>query len=311
MKNKFDCIVVLGPTASGKTKLACQIALHFNGEIISADSRQVYNELNIGTGKDLHEYTAGHVQIPVHLLNIADPRKQFYLHEYQEALKATLKMLFTKQTVPVICGGTGMYLDALRKDFVFTQVPENKELRLQLAALSKTELTDVLASMPSGVIAHVDFTSTKRMIRGVEIAMYLQHNQLKIEPSAINCQPLYIGIESPVEKRRREIAERLQQRLNDGLIEEVQQLLSKGVSHKRLQMLGLEYKFVSEHLQGKLNREELEQKLLTAIIQYAKRQMTWFRKMEKEGVQIRWFRKEEWPTVFAEVSKYFPVHRAI
>jgi tRNA dimethylallyltransferase len=285
--NNYNCIVVLGPTASGKTRLACRIAIALNGEVISADSRQVYKYLDIGTGKDLDEYEIDGKQIPYHLINIAEPQEQFYLHGFMQALKVSFESITNRGRLPVICGGTGLYLDALRKDFSYTQIKENASLRKELDVLPKDVLVAKLNEYPDEWVRHVDHDSKKRLIRGIEVAQYMSENALTAgEP--LPYKPLYIGIAPGLEERKKRISERLTRRLNVGLIEEVEALLQRGLTHERLQMLGLEYKYISYYLLGKITREELFSQLQTAIFQFAKRQMTWFRKMEKEGVLIHW-----------------------
>ena len=307
---KYDSIVILGPTASGKTKLACLVAKRFEGEIISADSRQVYKALDIGTGKDLQEYVAEGVQVPVHLVDIKNAEDQFYLHEFQEKLSEAFDSISKRKKIPVICGGTGLYLDAIRKDFLFTQAPEDHELRRELNTKSKEQLSAILDGFPAENIAHVDRSSAKRMVRGIEVAIYLQQNKLLRKAQRLNCSPFYIGLNPAVEQRREDIALRLKMRLENGLVEEVYGLLQKNISHERLQTLGLEYRFISDHIQGRLTRAEMEARLLTAIIQYSKRQMTWFRRMEKEGIEIHWFNRTQWPEMLAELSRHFTVKAA-
>jgi tRNA dimethylallyltransferase len=286
--SKYNCIVILGPTASGKTKLACRIAYDLGGEIISADSRQVYKGLDIGTGKDLEEYTVNGLQIPYHLINIVEPEKQFYLHEFIQELKNSFDGIHAKNKTPIICGGTGLYLDALRKDFSLTQIPEDKTLREQLELLSKEQLIKQLEKFPTKFYARVDLNSKKRIIRGIEIAKYVTKNGETPSNSEIPYKPYYIGINSDIEIRKKKISDRLMKRLNEGLIEEVEKLLEKGITHERLILFGLEYKFVSMYLRNEISKDELFSRLQTAIFQFAKRQMTWFRKMEKEGVEIHW-----------------------
>jgi tRNA dimethylallyltransferase len=285
---EYNCIVVLGPTASGKTRLACNLAYYQHGEIISADSRQVYKHLNIGTGKDLDEYRINEQKIPYHVIDVIEAHEQFYLHQFIKKLETAFVDIINRQKMPVICGGTGLYLDTLRKDFSFTQVKENAILRAELEQLSKEELTTKLFEFPLELRNHVDVNSKKRIIRGLEIADYRTKNNLLELKKEINYQPFYIGISIGSDERKKRISERLKNRLNNGLIEEVEGLLILGVSHQRLETLGLEYKFVSYYLQHKLSKEELFLQLQTAIIQFSKRQMTWFRKMEKEGVKIHW-----------------------
>ena len=287
-----NCIVVLGATASGKTRLACRLAYHLGGEIISADSRQVYKQLDIGTGKDLDEYQMNGQLIPYHLINIVEPGEQFYLHQFIEQLEETFNNIRQRNKLPIICGGTGLYLDALRKDFSFTQIKENEILRAKLENLSKEELLKKLLDYPEELTTHVDTNSKKRIIRGIEIADYRAKNKLTDNKKKLPYQPLYIGIDISTEERKRRISERLKQRLNSGLVEEAETLIKNGISYQRLETLGLEYKFLSYFLQQKISKEELFTQLQTAIFQFSKRQLTWFRKMEKEGVKINWIKAD-------------------
>jgi tRNA dimethylallyltransferase len=289
MKN--NCIVILGPTASGKTQLACNLAYHLSGEIISADSRQVYKHLDIGTGKDLNEYAIDGKKIDYHLIDIIEPEEQFYLHDFIRELKLAFDKIISQNKLPIICGGTGLYLDTLRKDFSFTQIKENESLRKELEELSKEGLIKKIKSYNNKESQTVDLNSKKRLIRAIEIAEHLKNTGTKLEPTTLPYHPHYIGIRSEVEKRRNLIYDRLISRLNNGLIEEVESLLANGITYERLQFLGLEYKFISLYLQNKISKEELILQLSTAINQFAKRQMTWFRKMEKEGVKIHWIDK--------------------
>ncbi len=283
-----NCLVVLGPTASGKTKMAASLALELDAEIISADSRQVYRQLNIGTGKDLAEYRFHEKTVPVHLLDLADPEEQFYLHDFIAALQRAFIAICERTKIPIICGGTGLYLDALEKNFELTQIPENESLRRELATLSSTELRARLSAYSSEHTSQVDLHSAKRLIRGIEIAEHLCQHGLRPKKFVSPYHPLYIGIASDRDTRCAKIEARLRQRFSEGLIEEAEQLLAGGLSNERLQRLGLEYKFLSLYLSGKITRNELEQQLLTAIQQFAKRQMTWFRKMERSGIKIHW-----------------------
>lgn len=290
MKN--NCLVILGPTASGKTHLACNLAYHLNGEIISADSRQVYKHLDIGTGKDLNEYIINGKKINYHLIDIIEPGEQFYLHDFIRELKLAFDKITAQNKLPIICGGTGLYLDSLRKDFSFTQIKENESLRKELEELPKEDLIKKIKSYNNQESQNADLNSKKRLIRAIEIAEHLKNTNAKLEPTSLPYHPYYIGIRSDVEKRRDLIYKRLISRLNNGLIEEVERLLANGITHERLQFLGLEYKFISLYLQQKISKEELILQLSTAINQFAKRQMTWFRKMEKEGVKINWVNKD-------------------
>jgi tRNA dimethylallyltransferase len=303
--NKYNCIVVLGPTASGKTRLACQIAHRFNGAIISADSRQVYRHLDIGTGKDLSEYTVNGKKIPYYLIDIREPGVQFYLHEFVQECEMAFKEIISKQQLPLICGGTGLYLDSLVKDFSYTSVAEDPEFRLHAESLSKEELTTQLMSLPDRFRSHADLNSKKRIIRAIEVARAMSAGSHSVQSMPKPFRPYYIGLEVSAEKRKELIEKRLISRIESGLIEEVKNLLSKGITHERLTFLGLEYKMVSSHLRGELTLNELKSKLYTAIVQYSKRQMTWFRKMEKEGVSINWVAQEDIHAAFSMIEKEF------
>lgn len=289
---QFNSIVVLGPTASGKTRLACALAHALKTEIISADSRQVYKHLDIGTGKDLHEYRVKGVSIPVHLINVREPSEQFYLHEFVDSLIKVSTQLLRENKYPIVCGGTGLYLDAIRKDFSFTQIPEDPALREQLQLLSKEELLARVQTYPPQHRSHLDLNSKKRLIRGIEINEFFKAGHV-LEPAPRNpLNPYYLGIRVEKERMQASIEARLKHRLDHGLVEEVQSLLQQGLTHERLHTLGLEYKFVSQYVLQELTRDEMISRLQTAIFQFAKRQMTWFRKMEKEGIRIHWVNPE-------------------
>jgi tRNA dimethylallyltransferase len=288
MSAVFNCIVVLGPTASGKTQLAVTLATELNGAIISVDSRQVYQQLNIGTGKDLQEYQREGKNIPYHLIDLVPAGQQFFLHEFVAELDRAFETIISQKQVPIICGGTGLYLDAIQTDYRYTSVPENEALRLTLSSLTKEQLQEQLLSFPESVRKHVDQHSVKRLIRGIEIATYLHQNKLPELAARPNYKPYYIGLSSSVEQRKEKIHTRLLRRIDEGLIKEAEELLSQGLSHERLQRLGLEYKFLSYFLLGQITKSQMIADLETAIVQYAKRQMTWFRKMERSGVEIHW-----------------------
>jgi tRNA dimethylallyltransferase len=287
-RKDYNCLVVLGPTASGKTQLACKLAYVLKGEIISADSRQVYKYLNIGTGKDLHEYEINEIKIPYHLVDIREPGDQFYLHEFIDACLKSFNEISNRHKMPIICGGTGLYLDSLRKDYSFTQVKENPPLRQQLETLSKELLQQELKKFPASLISHVDINSKKRLVRAIEVAEFLQNHPSQITLEQKPYRPFYIGIAVSADERKHRITARLVDRIDKGLIRETEHLLTLGVSHDRLEFLGLEYKFTSLFIRGIITKAELIEQLQTAIFQYSKRQMTWFRKMEKEGVEIHW-----------------------
>lgn len=286
--NTYNSLVVLGPTASGKTRLACELAAALEGEVLSFDSRQIYKGLDLGTGKDLSEYRVNGRAIPYHLIGIAEPAVKFYLHQFISAFAQAFRETQARGHLPVICGGTGLYLDALRKDFAFTAAPEDPEFRAQALDLSKAELLLLLEQFPQNLTQHVDRHSVKRLIRGIEVARYLSSHQLSASDPARLYHPYYIGIHLPLARLHERIQLRLEQRLKQGLVQEAEQLLREGLSHDRLRELGLEYKYLSLYLKGENNAEKLFEELFLAIKQFAKRQNTWFRKMEREGVKIHW-----------------------
>lgn len=302
IKPSYNCLVVLGPTASGKTHLACQIAYHLKGEIISADSRQVYKGLNIGSGKDLKEYIVKKKKIRYHMIDVNEPNEQFYLHDFIRLLKKNFDEIQSRNHLPIICGGTGLYLEALEKDHNLTLVPENHALRDKLSKASHTELVKLIYNLKGPNVKLIDPTSKKRLIRGLEILDHLKDIPPP-EKRELSYKPKYIGIKIDKEERNKKIDARLKYRLEHGLIEEVEGLLKKGITHERLQFLGLEYKFISYYLLKQITKKELYTLLSTAIHQFAKRQMTWFRRMEKHGVKIEWIELSETDSVIKRLKK--------
>jgi tRNA dimethylallyltransferase len=285
---KYNCVAVIGPTASGKTRVACRLAHALDGEVISADSRQVYRGLDIGTGKDLSEYTVNGRIIPHHLIDIIDPQEQYYLHDFIRDLRAAFFEIRDRGHLPVVCGGTGLYLDALGKDHSLTQIGEDPLLRSSLAGLPKETLLERLDSYRSAVVARADRTSVKRIIRAIEIAAAMQHGHT-VTPEPLPYRPFYIGINTSLDSRRENISQRLKRRIDTGLVDETRALLARGISRERLDQLGLEYRYCAMFVEGQIPFGEFHHRLETAIFQFAKRQMTWFRKMEREGVKIHWF----------------------
>lgn len=287
MDKNISCslLVVTGPTASGKTKRAVELSRAFNGEIISADSRQVYRGMDLGTGKDLDEYA----DIAYHLIDIAPAGTKYnlyrFLHDYGEA-RSNIE---TRGKLPVLCGGTGMYLEAALNGLRLPEVPENVELRKSLEGKSLEELTSILSSMK---VLHnsTDVDTCKRAIRAIEIQTYYENNpglSTNVTPSP-ESNAVIIGIDIDRETRRKRISARLRQRLADGMIQEVESLLASGIAADDLIYYGLEYKFLTLFVTGQLSREEMETRLEIAIHQFAKRQMTWFRGMEHRGFKINW-----------------------
>jgi len=278
--------VITGPTASGKTSFAALLASATGGEIISADSRQVYRGMNIGTGKDYDDYIVGDKKIPFHLVDIVDPGYKYNVYEYQRDFFRVYRELKERDVLPVVCGGSGMYLDSIVSGYTLIKVPVNKELRERLADQSLAELAQILSSYK---ILHnkTDIDTRKRAIRAIEIEEYYLHNDDGKEKFP-QMSPLVLGIIFDRTTRRRRISMRLESRLQSGMVEEVKRLLDSGVSADDLVYYGLEYKFITNYLQGQTSFNEMKQRLETAIHQFAKRQMTWFRGMERRGITIHW-----------------------
>jgi tRNA dimethylallyltransferase len=282
----FNTLVVLGPTASGKTHLGVLLAAEFGGEILSVDSRQVYRGLDIGAGKDLTEYSVGGRAVPYHLIDIVDLDTEYNTYMYQRDFYAVFERLASRATLPVAVGGTGLYLDAVLQQFRMVETPENDDLRRELESCSDDELALTLRSLKPKLHNTTDLTERARMIRAIEIALYARDNP---PPPAPDIRPLVLGTRWERSELRARIQQRLKDRLAQGLIEEVEGLIGRGVSRKRLHSLGLEYRYVSDYLGGAIkSRNDLTQKLASAIAQYAKRQETWFRRMERNGCEIHW-----------------------
>ena len=288
-------ITILGPTASGKTPLAAALAQQINGEIISADSRQVYRRMDIGTGKDLADYSlvvnGSPVDIPYHLIDICEPGTKYNLFQYQQDFFDAYQDIIGRGKTPILCGGTGLYIEAVLKGYQLSPVPQNPELRARLEGKTLDELTEMLVELKAknGSVMHnkTDVDSCQRAIRAIEIEEYNLHTPTpKRELPPIDS--LIVGVNIDREARREKITRRLKARLEEGMIEEVRGLLAEGIPAEDLIYYGLEYKFVTEYLVGKMTYDEMFQRLEIAIHQFAKRQMTWFRGMERRGFTIHW-----------------------
>ncbi len=280
-----DIITILGPTATGKTHLAVLLAQQLGGEIISADSRQVYRGMDIGTGKDLSEYFVEDHEIKHHLVDIAEPGTEYNVYAFQEDFLNAYRDIKTRGKMPVLCGGTGLYLESVLMGYRMKQVPENKELRASLAAKPLDELILVLQSYGS-VHNTTDTTDKERCLRAIEIKQFERDHPEDAEFPELHS--LNIGIRLERQEVRDRITRRLKERLENGMIEEVQGLLDAGLQPDQLRFYGLEYRYVTDYITGKITWEELFHQLNTAIHQFSKRQMTWFRRMEKRGIQIHW-----------------------
>jgi tRNA dimethylallyltransferase len=286
----YELITIIGPTASGKTRFAAALAARLESEIISGDSRQVYRSMDIGTGKDLADYCVDGIKVPYHLIDIHNPGDKYNVFEYQHDFHKAFDQIKKKGKLPVLCGGTGMYIEAVLKGYKLLDVPENKELRESLKGKSLPELEALLANYKT-LHNKTDVDSSQRAIRAIEIEEYYRHaapDRNEYEP--INS--LIVGVDIDRELRRSKISKRLRDRLKEGLVEEVERLLSSGVSVDDLLYYGLEYKFVTLYVVGKITYEEMSRDLEIAIHQFAKRQMTWFRGMERRGFTIHWLKAE-------------------
>ncbi|HEX3006966.1 MAG TPA: tRNA (adenosine(37)-N6)-dimethylallyltransferase MiaA [Bacteroidales bacterium] len=284
--NKYNLIVVTGPTASGKTSLAAALAKGIDGEVISADSRQVYCGLDLGTGKDYDDYIVDGVSVPYHLIDIRPAGFQYNLYEYQKDFVKVFRELRQQQKWPVLCGGSGLYIEAAIQGYELVQVPVNELLRVNLEGKSLEELTVILSTYHTlHNISDVD--TPKRAIRAIEIAEYYKHNTPDTRDYP-EIKPLLVGVRFPRDIERERITSRLKQRLDAGMIAEVETLLKSGLTSDQLLYYGLEYKFITLYITGQLSYDEMFKLLNTAIHQFAKRQMTWFRRMERNGHQIHW-----------------------
>ena len=298
---RFDLLTILGPTACGKTRLAVEIAHNLSGEIISADSRQVFRKLNIGTGKDLIEYQHPDGTIPHHLIDIIDPADDYSVFHFQNDFYNSYLDIKKKHKQPILCGGTGLYIEAILRHFSISPVKPNIELRKELDILSIGELQEKLKSIKSKHHNTSDFLHKKRLIRAIEIALSpVPEKSLPVKIEA----PVIIGIDYPRSEVRNRITLRLHERINEGLIEEVEDLIRSGVTHERLEYFGLEYRFISRFIEGKLNKNDMIQKLNSAIHQFSKRQMTFFRHMEKQGIKIHWIPKGNQQQAFKLIENW-------
>jgi tRNA dimethylallyltransferase len=277
----INLIIVLGPTASGKTRLGVRISQQTGGEIISADSRQVFRCMDIGTGKDLSEYG----ETPYHLIDIRDPSEEFSLFNFQRECLKAMEDIQGRRKMPVLVGGTGLYIESILKAYRLVETAENSDLRAELADLSMEMLTERLLRVSTSTHNSTDMLDRERLVRAIEIAEYQKNH----EPAPLpEITPLIFGIQWKRATLRRRITERLKERLAGGMIDEVQKLNAMGIPWERLDYFGLEYRFIARYLRGEMNRNDMFQKLNSSIHDFAKRQETWFRRMERNGTVINW-----------------------
>ena len=286
----YDLITILGPTASGKTSLAAALATHLKTEIISGDSRQVYRRMDLGTGKDLSDYVVDGYKVSYHLIDIVEPGYKYNVFEYQRDFLVAYEDIKARGLLPILCGGTGMYLESILKGYRLLPVPENKELRESLASKSLEELTDILSRYKK-LHNSTDVDTVKRAIRAIEIEEYYLTQDVNAR-SFPEIHSLIIGVDIDRDLRRQKITNRLKKRLQEGMVDEVKVLLKEGINPDDLIYYGLEYKYLTLYAVGKLSYDEMFSQLEIAIHQFAKRQMTWFRGMERRGFQIHWIDAE-------------------
>lgn len=282
----YNLITILGPTATGKTTVAAHLAHAIGGEIISADSRQIYRGMDLGTGKDISEYTIDGQTVPYHLIDIVDAGYKYNVFEYQRDFLKAYADITDRGKAPVLCGGTGLYIEAILKGYRLIQVPDNPEFRKQFEDKSLKELTQILSAYKT-LHNTTDVDTVKRAIRAIEIAEYYQHHP-EIETDYPDIHPLIVGLDISRDERRARITRRLQARLDEGMVDEVRRLIDSGIDPNDLIYYGLEYKYLTLYVIGKLSYDEMFTQLEMEIHRFAKRQMTWFRGMERRGLTIHW-----------------------
>jgi tRNA dimethylallyltransferase len=285
-KSPYDLIVITGPTATGKTRLAAELADAMKAEVISADSRQVYKGMDIGTGKDLADYVVSGRVVPVHLVDMVEPGYEYNVFEFQDNFLKIFERIRQLDKQAIMCGGTGLYIEAALAKYRLLKVPVNNKLRNQLSDLTQDELVQKLASMKK-LHNTTDVTDRKRLIRAIEIETYnANHTDERKDFPEFN--HIIFGISFPRKVIRERITARLKHRLENGMLKEVEQLLKSGLKPEKLTFYGLEYRYVTQYITGEINYDEMFNLLNTAIHQFAKRQMTWFRRMERNGFNIHW-----------------------
>ncbi|MFT5453175.1 MAG: tRNA dimethylallyltransferase [Enterobacterales bacterium] len=301
--NKYNLLVILGPTASGKTSLAVKLARQLDGEVISADSRQVYRGLDIGSGKDLEEYQ----EIPYHLIDIVDPGYEYSVFDFQKGFYSAFEVINKNHNLPILAGGSALYVDSVLNGYRMIAAPENISLRKQLAEKSHQQLIEQLLELKPKQHNTTDLKDTERLIRAIEIALAEQSAKATL-PTLPKLSPLIIGIKWQREITRQRITARLKQRLDNGMLEEVQSLYDAGVSWKTLEFYGLEYRLIAQYLQKQLSFNDMYQKLNTAIHQFAKKQDSWLRRLEKQGHAIQWVdgQKDTYESAISLLTE--PVH---
>lgn len=299
----FELITVLGPTATGKTRLAVELANRLNGEIISADSRQIYRGMDIGTGKDLEDYSIDGKNILYHLIDILDPTEDYNVFRFQNDFQKVYNNIQNRKTLPILCGGTGLYLDSILLNYKFEPIDANTELRKELESKSIDELMKQLKNLDLNLFNNWNLDTKRRIIRGIELALENGNPETNSRANDLS-RTCILGVHYPTEIIRDRITNRLKIRLENGMIEEVELLLKNGLPKERLDYFGLEYKFIGRYLDGELIKDELFELLNIAIHQFAKRQRSWFRRMEKRGVKINWIKEGNLETAMNVIEPY-------
>ena len=280
----YNLLTILGPTAAGKTSLSAQIANRFNGEILSADSRQVFIGMDIGTGKDIKDYTIDDNQVPYHLIDIISPKDEFSMFQFRKLFYESFLEITKRNKLPILAGGTGLFIHSILKNYTMQEVDFSGERFEELSQKELKELTDILRRINSSLHNTTDLTEKKRVIKAIIIA---ESSDNEFTPP-VNINSFVIGVRVERSKIKENIKIRLKERLENGMIEEAQKLIADGITFEKLHFFGLEYKFLALYLSGELSYNDMQQKLYSAICEFAKKQMTWFRKMEKEGIKIHW-----------------------
>ena len=304
-KKQLKLIVITGPTATGKTSLAAQLAYDIDSEIISADSRQIYKGMDIGTGKDLNEYVVNNKSINYHLIDILDPMKDYSVYDFQKDFYKAYNDIQSKNKIPILCGGTGLYVEStLLKYDLSSKPPPNKELRIKLERLDKEELLNQinLITTPKDR-ENLLLETRKQIIRNIEvIKSEARDSGFKLQP--MNDTALIFGLQVETEQLRKKIKRRLIERIDEGMVDEVEKLIDNGLPLQRLDYFGLEYKFIGKFLRSELTKDEFISSLTTSIRKFAKRQRTWFRRMEKRGVKINWIEPNNYAKLKDIVAEY-------
>ncbi len=296
-REKYNLIVILGPTASGKTRIAARLARDLGSEIISADSRQVYRGMDLGTGKDTSEFLVDGVTIPCHLIDVVDTDHEFNLFEYQKMFYRSFLDISERGLIPIMAGGTGLYIEAVVKDYRMLEVPEDFSLRGELQKMDMDAMRDRLFKSNPALHNTTDTQNKSRLVRAIEIAEHSKMHEFAEETEHPAIKPFIIGIRWERSVLRDRITARLKKRIDMGMIEEVKNLHNQGVNWERLDSFGLEYRYVSRYLQGKMDFDEMFRELNTRIHQFSKRQMTWFRRMERQGIVINWVDNADYDSI--------------